>query len=597
MNLAYSPKLSKPQDNSKKSSVKILLKLIPFFYPYKKQVLLALIALLLTAIMVLFFGTAIKYLIDLGFAHNDHLSLNIVLVIFVLGVSALAVAGYYRSYLINSAAEKVIADLRKVVYSHVIKVSAEFFEINKAGDVISRLTLDTNIVYTMLTNTISFLLRNLILFIGGLCFLFFTSLKLSIISFLLIIIAILPIIILGKLIKVLSHKSQNYISLVSSHIEESINGIRTIQSYLCEEREIKNFNNCIANSLQSVIEKVRIKSLLVAMVISLAFGSVAIIMLVGGHDVIDGKMTSGELSSFIFYSIISATSLVSLSQIAGQIQTAIASIERIFSLLEISSPVKEISSPHEFKFSKNVEINFQAIDFSYPSRKDFKILNNFNLKINNGERVAIVGASGSGKSTILQLLLRFYDVNSGKITINNQDISQISLKDLRQNFAYISQDCFIFSGTVFENIAYSNQSILASKIEQIVEENSSLHFIKNLPDGLNSFVGEKGIKLSGGERQRIAFARALVKDSPVLLLDEATSALDNENEQSINRAIIDLAKDKTVVIVAHRLSTIMHCDKIIFIKNGEIVEAGTHEELIKINGNYRRMYEAEMVNK
>ncbi len=595
MNLANSPKHSKPQDNSKKSSVKILLKLIPFFYPYKKQVLLALFALLLTAIMVLFFGTAIKYLIDLGFARNDHLSLNIVLVIFVLGVSALAVAGYYRSYLINSAAEKVIADLRKVVYAHVIKVSAEFFEINKAGDVVSRLTLDTNIVYTMLTNTISFLLRNLILFIGGLCFLFFTSLKLSIISFLLIIIAILPIIILGKLIKGLSHKSQNYISLVSSHIEESVNGIRTIQSYLCEEREIKNFNNFIENSLQSVIEKVRIKSLLVAMVISLAFGSVAIIMLVGGHDVIDGKMTSGELSSFIFYSIISATSLVSLSQIAGQIQTAIASIERIFSLLEISSPVKEISSPQEFKFSKNVEINFQAIDFSYPSRKDFKILNNFNLKINNGERIAIVGASGSGKSTILQLLLRFYDVNSGKITINNQDISQISLKDLRQNFAYISQDCFIFSGTVFENIAYSNQSILANKIEQIVEENSSLHFIKNLPDGLNSFVGEKGIKLSGGERQRIAFARALVKDSPVLLLDEATSALDNENEQSINRAIIDLAKDKTVVIVAHRLSTIMHCDKIIFIKNGEIIESGTHEELLAIDGNYRRMYEAEII--
>jgi ATP-binding cassette subfamily B protein len=595
MNLANSFKNSKPQDNSKKSSLKILLKLIPFFYPYKKQVLFALFALLLTAIMVLFFGTAIKYLIDLGFARNDHLSLNIVLVIFVLGVSALAVAGYYRSYLINSAAEKVIADLRKIVYAHVIKVSAEFFEINKAGDVVSRLTLDTNIVYTMLTNTISFLLRNLILFIGGLCFLFFTSLKLSIISFLLIIIAILPIIILGKLIKGLSHKSQNYISLVSSHIEESVNGIRTIQSYLCEEREIKNFNNFIENSLQSVIEKVRIKSLLVAMVISLAFGSVAVIMLVGGHDVIDGKMTSGELSSFIFYSIISATSLVSLSQIAGQIQTAIASIERIFSLLEISSPVKEISSPQEFKFSKNIEINFQAIDFSYPSRKDFKILNNFNLKINSGERVAIVGASGSGKSTILQLLLRFYDVNSGKITINNQDISQISLKDLRQNFAYISQDCFIFSGTVFENIAYSNQSISANKIEQIVEENSSLHFIKNLPDGLNSFVGEKGIKLSGGERQRIAFARALVKDSPVLLLDEATSALDNENEQSINRAIIDLAKDKTVVIVAHRLSTIMNCNKIIFLKNGEIVEAGTHEELLAINGNYRRMYEAEMV--
>lgn len=597
MNLANSKNLSPEKNNSaKKSSAKILLKLIPFFYPYKKQVLLAILALLITAIMVLFFGTAIKYLIDLGFARSNHMSLNVVLIVFVIGISVLAVAGYYRSYLINTSAEKVVADLRKIVYSHVIKVSAEFFEITKAGDVVSRLTLDTNILYTMLTNNISFLLRNLILFVGGLCFLFFTSLKLSLISFLLIIIAIMPIIILGKLVKGLSHKSQNYISLVSSHIEESINGIKTIQSYLCEEREVRNFNNFIENSLKSVIEKVRIKSLMVAMVISLAFGSVAVIMLIGGHDVIDGKMTSGELSSFIFYSIISATSLVSLSQIAGQIQTAIASVERIFSLLEISSPVKEISSPQKFNFSKKIEINFDNTNFSYPSRKDHKILNNFNLKIHSGERVAIVGASGSGKSTILQLLLRFYDVNSGKITINSQDISQISLKDLRQNFAYISQDCFIFSGTILENISYANQDISLAKIEQIIEENSSLKFIKNLPDGLNSFVGEKGIKLSGGERQRIAFARALVKDSPILLLDEATSALDNENEQSINRAIIDLAKDKTVIIVAHRLSTIMYCDKILFIKDGEIVESGTHEELMAINGNYRKMSEAEILN-
>lgn len=587
---------SKNPNDSKKSSAKILLKLIPFFYPYKKQVLLAVMSLLITAFMVLFFGTAIKYLIDLGFARNDHLSLNVVLIIFVIGISALAVAGYYRSYLINTAAEKVIADLRKKIYNHVIRVSAEFFEITKVGDVVSRLTLDTNILYTMLTNTISFFLRNLILFFGGLCFLFFTSLKLSLISFLLITIAIMPIVVLGRLVKSLSHKSQSYISLVSSHIEESINGIKTIQSYLCEEREIKNFNNFIENSLNSVIEKVRIKSLMVAMVISLAFGSVAVIMLIGGHDVIDGKMTSGELSSFIFYSIISATSLVSLSQIAGQIQTAIASVERIFSLLEISSPVKETSSPQKFDFSKNIEINFSNVDFSYPSRKDFKILNKFNLNIKSGERVAIVGASGAGKSTILQLLLRFYDVNSGKITINNQDISQISLKDLRQNFAYISQDCFIFSGTILENISYANQDISIDKIEQIIDENPSLKFIKNLPEGLNSFVGEKGIKLSGGERQRIAFARALVKDSPVLLLDEATSALDNENEQSINRAIGDLSKDKTVIIVAHRFSSIMYCDKILYIKDGEIVEQGTHEELLAMNGNYRKMSEAEMIN-
>ena len=242
---------------------------------------------------------------------------------------------------------------------------------------------------------------------------------------------------------------------------------------------------------------------------------------------------------------------------------------------------------------KNIEINFVDIDFSYPSRKDLKILNKFNLKINSGEKIAIVGASGSGKSTILQLLLRFYDVNSGKITLNSQDISQISLTDLRQNFAYISQDCFIFSGTVLENISYANQDISLSKIEQIIEENSSLQFIKKLPEGLNSFVGEKGIKLSGGERQRIAFARALVKDSPILLLDEATSALDNENEQSINRAIIDLAKDKTVIIVAHRLSTIKEADQILVLNEGLIEQRGRHDELVDAGGLYSELYQRQ----
>ena len=585
-----------PQNSSKKTAnIRKLSALIPYFKPYKKEVFFALLALLITALMVLFFGKAIKYLIDFGFAKRDQFSLNLVLIIFILAVGIMSIAGYYRSYLINSASEKVIADLRKKIYDHIIRVSAEFFEITKAGDVVSRLSVDTTILYNVLSNTISFLLRNLILFLGGMFFLFLTSAKLSIISFLLISIAIMPIFVLGRLIKNLSHKVQNSLSFVSSYIEESVNGIKTIQSYLCEDKEVRNFKNFVDDSLKTALEKIRIKSLMVAMVICLAFGSIAVVILIGSQDVLSNKMTSGDLSSFLFYSIISATSLVALSQIAGQLQSASASAERIFELLDIKSPVKEKLDFEKFIETKNIDIKFSEISFSYPSRKDFDVLKNFNLEIKQGQKIAIVGSSGSGKSTILQLLLRFYDIDKGSISLNSQDIRNLSFADLRKNFSYISQDCFIFSGTILENIAYVDKSITAEIVERIIEENSALHFIKDLPLGVNSFVGEKGIKLSGGERQRIAIARAIIKDSPILLLDEATSALDNQNEKYINQAMFNFARDKTVITVAHKLSSIIKAEKIIFLKDGQIVESGTHQELVLKNGFYQKMYEAEII--
>ncbi len=585
-----------PQNSSKKTAnIRKLSALIPYFKPYKKEVFFALLALLITALMVLFFGKAIKYLIDFGFAKRDQFSLNLVLMIFIFAVGIMSIAGYYRSYLINSASEKVIADLRKKIYDHIIRVSAEFFEITKAGDVVSRLSVDTAILYNVLSNTISFLLRNLILFLGGMFFLFFTSVKLSIISFLLIFIATMPIFVLGRLIKNLSYQVQNSLSFVSSHIEESVNGIKTIQSYLCEDKEVRNFKNFVDDSLKMALEKIRIKSLMVAMVICLAFGSIAVVILIGSQDVLNNKMTSGELSSFLFYSIISATSLVALSQIAGQLQSASASAERIFELLDIKSPVKEKLDFEKFIETKDIDIKFSDISFSYPSRKDFDVLKNFNLEIKQGQKIAIVGSSGSGKSTILQLLLRFYDIDNGSISLNSQDIRNLSFADLRKNFSYISQDCFIFSGTILENIAYVDKSITAEIVERIIEENSALHFIKDLPLGVNSFVGEKGIKLSGGERQRIAIARAIIKDSPILLLDEATSALDNQNEKYINQAMFNFARDKTIITVAHKLSSIIKAEKIIFVKDGQIVESGTHQELVSKNGFYQKMYEAEII--
>lgn len=591
--------MSKKLSKKPRVDLSTLADLWPFFKPYKKEIFLALLALLATACMVLFFGKAIKYLIDYGFAEKNGGFLNIVLLVFFSATIIMAVAGYYRSSLINAVCEKAITDLRKKVYAHIINISAEFFEVVKTGDVISRLTVDTILLYNIISNSVSFLLRNLLLFVGGICFLFFTSIKLTAVSLALIPLAIAPIIIMGRKIKNLSNQSQQALASVGSHIEETINGIKTIQSYLCEEKEIKNFDNFVDSSLTVALKRITLRALLVSLVIAFSFSGIAVVLWVGGHDVLSGKITSGSLSSFIFYSVITATSLVALSQIAGQLQTAAAASSRVFELLKIESPVKEVSKEYaalqNSALQRNITISFKGVDFFYPSRKDLLILKNFNLEIKPNEKIAIVGSSGSGKSTILQLLLRFYDVTSGKVLINGVDIKSLSFANLRQNFSYISQDCFIFSGTIFDNIAYVDKNITEEQVEEIIRNNSTLDFINKLPHKMHSFVGEKGIKLSGGERQRIAIARAIIKDSPVLLLDEATSALDSHNEQAITKAMNNLAKDKIMITIAHRLSTVNMANRIIFIKDGEIAEVGSHKELMAADGIYKKMYEAEIL--
>lgn len=585
----------KNKENSKQNSeIGNLISLIPYLKPYKKDIFLVVVALIVTTAMILFLGKAIQHLIDLGFVSGENNHLSLILGIFVLAVLILAIAGYFRSSLIHTVGEKVVTDLRRDVYSHIIKVSSEFFEITKTGDVISRLTVDTTLLYNIISSSISFFIRNLLLFIGGIAFLFLTSPKLTLVSIGIIPIAIAPIILMGKKIRALSKQSQESIANVGSHIEESVSGIKTIQSYLCEEKETKNFDKYLKNSLEVALKRIKIRSLMVALVIIFAFGSIATVLLVGGNEVISGRLSSGTLSSFIFYAILTATSLVSISQITSQLQTAGGATSRLFELLNIKSPVIEIERPEKLNNLDEIKIKFEDVDFYYPSRKDTLAVKNFNLEIQPREKISIVGPSGSGKSTLLQLLMRFYDVSSGSILINDQNISNLGLKDLRNLFSYISQDSFIFSGTVFENIAYADNNVSREQVEKIIAENEALSFINDLPLKLDSFVGEKGIKLSGGEKQRIAIARAIVKNSPILLLDEATSALDNKNEQIIHLAIANISRDKTVIAIAHKLSSVIQSDRIIFIKNGEIIESGSHKELIKQNGLYAKMYEFEL---
>lgn len=579
----------------KQSNISDLFLLLPFFAPYKRKIIIAGFALLVTALTILFFGEVLKSLIDYGFVKKDQNFLNTVLAIFTIAVIMMALAGYFRSFMINSVAERVIADLRNKVYKHIINVSAQYFEIHKTGDVISRLTVDSIVLYSIISTTISFFLRNLILFFGGIIFIFLTSAKLSLVSLAIIPISIAPIIIIGRKIKTISTKSQESLASMGAHIEETINGIKTVQSYLCEDKEISNFSNHVQNTLELSLLKIRYKSLLIALVITLAFSGIGLVLWIGGLEVISGNITSGDLSSFIFYSVITATSLVSLSQISGQLQTASASAGRIFDILKVESPVKESDQNIKLEKSNKIDITFKDVNFAYPSRKDNLVIDNFSLEIKACDKISIVGASGCGKSTILQLLLRFYDTDKGSIKINDHDIKSLSLKDLRQNFSYIAQDPFIFSGTIFENIAYSNDSISKKMVQQLINSTKALHFINQFPQKLDSFVGEKGIKLSGGEKQRIAIARAIIKNSPILILDEATSALDNKNEKLINDILQDLAKDKTIIKISHKLSSSTKSDKIIYIKNGKIAEIGSHQNLIKNNGLYKKMYELETI--
>lgn len=577
--------------NPPKAKINRLRELFPYLKPYSKEMMFVVLALITTSGVILFLGKIVRYLIDWGFGSGNSLYLNLILIGLVLTIVVLAVAGYFRSFFVNSIGEKIVADLRRDIYAHIIKVSPEFFEITKTGDVISRLTVDATLLYNIISNSIAFALRNFILFFGALVFLFLTSTKLTIVSLALIPVAISPIIIMGRKIKNLSNQSQEAFSLVGSHIEETINGIRTIQSYQCEDKEIKNFNRYLNGSLNVALQKIRLKSLMVAMVIGFAFGSIAIVLWVGGHLVLTHKMTSGELSSFIFYSILAATSLVAISQVMTQIQTASGASMRLFELLKIKSPLIETTEPEKLKIANSYKIEFKNVFFSYPSRQEIEALRGFTLEINPYEKIALVGESGSGKSTILQLLLRFYDVSFGEILINNQNIKNLALADLRGLFSYISQDCFIFSGTIYENIAYANPNLSSNDIEKIIDENEALHFIRKFPEGIHSFVGEKGVKLSGGERQRIAIARAIVENAPILLLDEATSALDNENDFLISTYLKKIAEHKTVINVAHKLSSIIDSDRIIFIKDGSVAEVGTHKELIEKGGAYKKIYD------
>ena len=563
--------------------------LLGFMTPYRPQVLIFLVALLMTAAITLSIGQGLRFVIDRGFGGQSLNGLNFA-VTFIMGAAVLmAVGTYVRFYLISWLGERVSADIRTAVFGHIVGLHSSFFETNRSGDIMSRLTADTTLLQSIIGSSFSIALRSVISFFGALIMLVFTNVKLSLIVLIATPVIFLPILYFGRRVRNLSRLSQDSVASVGSYAGEIIQNIRTVQSFTQETLEKKAFGEEVEHAFTVAKKRIRQRSILTAVVILAVFGALCAMLWFGGRDVIVGNMSGGDLGAFIFYATLMALSLASLSEVYGEIQRAIGAAERLMELL--NAPV-EIFSPifiKEQAESLPAEIKFSELSFYYPSRPNIAALDTFNLSISEGKVVALVGPSGAGKSSLFGLLQRFYDPQEGSISFGGCDIRELDLTSLRRQIGVVEQQPTLFTGDVMYNIRYGMSDASDDEVIEAAKAAHADEFIRRLPDGYKSDLGEQGVRLSGGQRQRIAIARALLKNPKILLLDEATSALDAESEKRVQLALEKLMVGRTTVIIAHRLSTILHADEIVVMDSGQKIAQGNHEELLKSSSLYARL--------
>ena len=582
-------KNSKAVQFKSQTKISFVRSLFSFLRPYRPQVLIFLVALLVTAAITLSIGQGLRFVIDRGFVGQSLNGLNFA-VTFIMGAAVLMAMGtYIRFYLISWLGERVSADIRTAVFSHIVGLHPSFFETNRSGDIMSRLTADTTLLQSIIGSSFSIALRSVISFFGALIMLVFTNAKLSLIVLIATPVIFLPILYFGRRVRNLSRLSQDSVANVGSYAGEIIQNIKTVQSFTQETLEKKAFGEEVEHAFTVAKKRIRQRSILTAVVILAVFGALCAMLWFGGRDVIVGNMSGGDLGAFIFYATLMALSLASLSEVYGEIQRAIGAAERLMELL--NAPV-EIFSPSFIKEqaeSLPAEIKFSELSFYYPSRPDIAALDTFDLSISKGKVVALVGPSGSGKSSLFALLQRFYDPQEGSISFGGCDIRELDLTSLRRQIGVVEQHPTLFTGDVMYNIRYGMPD---ASDDQVIEAAKAAHadeFIRRLPDGYKSDLGEQGVRLSGGQRQRIAIARALLKNPKILLLDEATSALDAESEKKVQLALEKLMDGRTTVIIAHRLSTILHADLIVVMDDGKKIAQGRHEELLKSSSLYARL--------
>jgi ATP-binding cassette subfamily B protein len=559
--------------------------------------LLAVAALGVAAAAMLALPQALKNVIDKGFSAANAAAIDRYF-FWLLGAAAVFAAfASLRMYLVNWIGERVVADLRSAVYRRVLRMDPAFFEVTKTGEVLSRLTTDTTLIQSLSGIGLSILLRSTVSFIGSLVLLLLTSFKLALIIFALIPTILLPMLIFGRRVRRLSRASQDRVADTSGLAGETLNAIQTVQAFTLEDLHGRRYDSAVEESFDTAIRRTRVRAWLIAAAIMMTFGAVTLVLWLGARAVLAGTMTGGDLAKFLSYAIFMGTSVGALSEMWGELQRAAGAMERTVELLHSQPSIVVPERPVPLNPDARGRLTFDHLSFSYPSRPDARALDDFTIEIAPGEAVAFVGPSGAGKSTTFQLLLRFYDPSSGRILVDGVDIASADPSEVRARIGLVPQETMIFGASARENIRYGRPTASDAEIEAAGRAAAADEFLRRLPQGYDTFLGEKGARLSGGQKQRIAIARAILKNPPILLLDEATSSLDSESERLVQDALEKLMRDRTTIVIAHRLATAINSDRIVVIDRGRIVGTGRHEELLRDNALYARLAELQFGEK
>jgi ATP-binding cassette subfamily B protein len=572
-----------------KGDIAQLARLGRFLAPYRWRIAAALVALVVAASCVLVLGQGLRHVIDGGFGSGDPQLLNAGLAAVVAVSAVLAGATWVRFYLMMSVGERVIADLRQAVFGHVLTLSPAFFDASRTGEIASRLTNDSEQLRQVIGFGFSMFLRNGLMMVGALAMLFATSPKLAALIVLGVPATVVPILFMGRHVRRLSRVNQDRVADVSAHIDESLHEIRTVQAYGHEARTREQFNAATEAAYAAGVLRIRVKAWLISLVMLIGFCAVGVILWIGGHDVFAGRLTAGQLSAFVFYAAIVASGAGMVSEVWGEIQRAAGATERLMELLDTRPALAAAAPAITLPPRVSGAIRCDEVLFAYPGRPETIALGPVSFDIRPGERVALVGPSGAGKSTLFALLLRFYDPQSGRILLDGADIRHCDPLALRHAVALVPQDPVIFAAGVAENVRFGCPDASIESVREACAAAHALEFIERLPQGFDTDLGERGVKLSGGQRQRISIARALLADRPILLLDEATSSLDAESERQVAAALERLARGRTTLVIAHRLATVRHADRIIVLERGRIHAVGTHQALLRENGLYAHL--------
>ena len=582
-----------------KGDIAQLARLGTFLLPYRWRIAGALVALVVAASCVLALGQGLRYVIDAGFGTRDPHLLNVALAA-VVGVAAvLACATYARFFLMMSVGERIIADLRRAVFAHVLSLSPEYFDSARTGEISSRLTNDTEQIRQVIGFGLSMFLRNGLMMTGALVMLFATSAKLAALIVLGVPATLIPILVVGRRVRRLSRDNQDRVADVSAHIDESLHEVRTVQAYGHEAHTRARFDAAAEAAYASGVHRIRVKAWLISLVMLIGFCAVGVILWVGGHDVFEGRITGGQLSAFVFYAVVVAGGAGTISEVWSEIQRAAGATERLFELLDtpsaLSAQTPVLTLPARLKGGGGGAIRFDDVHFTYPARAETPVLNAVSFSVDPGERVALVGPSGAGKSTLFALILRFYDPSSGRLLIDGADIKHCDPLALRRAIAIVPQDPVIFSGSVSDNVRFGRPEATDAELREACAAAHALEFIERLPQRFDTDLGERGVKLSGGQRQRISIARALLADRPILLLDEATSSLDAESERQVAAALERLERGRTTLVIAHRLATVRNADRIIVMDGGRIHAMGTHQSLLRDSALYAHLARLQFI--